>query len=72
MLSGALVWGGLAVALVGVALLGRCILTVRQIRGQDLPKAEFDARLRRMIALNAVAVGTGFFGIALMILGAVL
>jgi len=67
-----LTWTGLAVALSGVALLALCILKLRRLRAEAPEKAEFDRRVRGLIALNAGAVGTGFLGVALMIVGAVL
>lgn len=71
-MAGILTWGGLAVALGGVALLGLCIARLRRLRAESPEKAEFDRRIRGLVALNAAAVGTGFLGVAIMILGAVL
>lgn len=68
----ALIWGGAAVALGGVAVLAWCIREAMAIRRADLAEDEARRRLNRLVAYNMAAVGTAFLGLALMLAGVLL
>lgn len=66
----ALVALGFGLALLGMAGLVRCILVARRLRAA--PEAEARTRLRGLVLLNTVSLGTGFLGAALALVGFVL
>jgi hypothetical protein len=67
-----LVWLGAALAAFGAALLLRLVALARRVRRETLSAEEVQARFARLIALNFAAVGLGFFGAALLLLGLML
>jgi hypothetical protein len=69
---GTIVWLGLALTLTGIVLLVRCIMKARWLKRAEIDDARFQSEIRRLIPLNALAVATGFFGLAIMIVGALL
>ncbi|MGF1500218.1 MAG: hypothetical protein ACFBSD_00235 [Paracoccaceae bacterium] len=67
-----LVWIGIAMVAIGLAGLAHCVRTALRLR-RDPPAPEaLKAEMHRLMARNAGAVGTAFFGLALMLLGALL
>jgi hypothetical protein len=69
MLSNIFLYGGLAVALLGIGLLVRCILKASRIRASQIEPGRLEAELRGLILMNGAAVGIGFFGLAMMVVG---
>lgn len=65
----ALVWSGAALALVGVALLLRLVLTARRMRGETLTPEESQARLQTLVMLNFAGLGVGLLGLGLLLAG---
>ncbi|MBK0400448.1 hypothetical protein H0I76_14705 [Limibaculum sp. M0105] len=62
---------GIAIALAGIAMLVRCIQRASRIRASQFEPGALEAELRRLILMNGAAVGIGFFGLAVMVVGMV-
>ncbi|MEM1343903.1 MAG: hypothetical protein AAGI34_04890 [Pseudomonadota bacterium] len=67
-----LVWIGLALALAGLGGLGWCVLQALKLRRSQAEAEEIKRTMNRLVAANGASVGTAFFGLALMLLGAML
>lgn len=68
----ALIWGGAALALCGVAGLGYCVLRAIRARRAGLPDADMRAALQRVVAINMAAMGVSALGLALVVTGILL
>ena len=68
----ALIWGGTALTLVGIAGLGYCVLRTLKARKAGLPDAELRAELQRVVTLNLGALAVSALGLMLVVLGVVL
>lgn len=64
-----LIWGGAALTLVGVALLIWCIVTVARARRAGLSDATLKDRMRRVLAINMVALVASTIGLMSVVLG---
>ncbi|MEM9196287.1 MAG: hypothetical protein AAGD12_00400 [Pseudomonadota bacterium] len=67
-----LFWVGLALTLVGLAGLARCILIARGLRRDGIAEAEARARLQGLVALNLASVGLAAFGLAFLLVALIL
>ena len=67
----ALIWGGAALTLIGVVLLGWCVRLAAQARGMADQNAARTA-LNRVIAWNMAALGVAGIGLMAVIVGVVL
>lgn len=65
-----LIWGGAALAALGMALIIWCAVTVRAARGQG--DAALRARMARILPWNMAALAIATFGLLGVILGIVL
>lgn len=70
--TGLLVWIGAALAALGALLLLRLVALARRARREASSPEETQARFARLIALNFAAVGVGFFGVAILLVGLLL
>ncbi|MCV2880670.1 hypothetical protein [Actibacterium sp. XHP0104] len=68
----ALIWGGAAVSLIGLAGLMRCIMLALKAKRAGLPDAEMRARLQKIVALNMGALAVSAVGLMLVVLGIML
>jgi hypothetical protein len=68
----ALIWGGTALTLAGIAGLGYCVLRTLKARKAGLPDAELRLELQRVVALNLGALAVSALGLMLVVLGIVL
>ncbi|WP_372603693.1 hypothetical protein [Actibacterium sp.] len=68
----ALIWGGAAVSLIGLAGLMRCIMLAYKAKRANLPDDELRARLQKVVALNMGALGVSAVGLMLVIVGIML
>ncbi|MCL5776581.1 hypothetical protein M1105_06215 [Limibaculum sp. FT325] len=64
-----IVYAGIAIAVAGVLMLVRCIQRAARIRASQFEPGALEAELRRLILMNGAAVGIGFFGLAVMVVG---
>ncbi len=67
-LSTGLIWGGSALAVTGLLLLGWCILKALKIRsaGDDVDATE---RMQTLLAVNMGAVGIAAIGLGCVVMG---
>ena len=66
-----LIWGGSALAILGMAMLGWCIwraLAIRQIEDKDAAKSQFQT----LAAVNMAAVGIAAIGLGCVLVGIIL
>lgn len=64
-----LIWLGAALALVGVAALLWCVMTVARARRAGLDDAALRDRMRRVLAVNMGALGLSMIGLLLVVTG---
>lgn len=69
MIANIVIGVGIALAAAGILLLIRCIRRAAQLRASEIEPGRLEAELRGLILMNGAAVGIGFFGIAVMIVG---
>ena len=67
-----LLWGGAALAAIGIAGLAWCILRAARLRREETDAAETRRVLNGLVAANFASVGCAFLGLALMVAGALL
>lgn len=65
----ALIWGGVAVTLAGLAGLIWCILTVARARKAGLSDEALKARLQKVVALNLGALFLSVIGLMMVVVG---
>ncbi len=66
-----LVWGGSALAVLGIAMLGWCIwraLMIRKMEDNDAAKSQ----LQTLAAINMAAVGIAAIGLGCVVVGLIL
>jgi hypothetical protein len=68
----ALIWGGAALTLCGVAGLGYCVLRAIRARQSGLDDAAMRAELQRVVAINMGALGASALGLAAVVSGILL
>ncbi|WP_417263911.1 hypothetical protein [Celeribacter sp.] len=68
----ALIWGGVALTLAGVALLGYCILAALKAKKAGGTDEEIRARLQKVVALNLVALLISAMGLGAVTIGIIL
>lgn len=68
----ALVWIGAALAVLGLAGLGWCILAAARARREGLEGAAMEARLRRLVAVNLGALALSGLGLMMVVTGVLL
>lgn len=71
MLGAIITYTGIAIAVAGVLMLIRCIQRASRIRASEFEPGALEAELKRLILMNGAAVGIGFFGLAVMVVGMV-
>ena len=67
-----LIWGGAALTMLGVALLGWCVVTVMRARRAGLADAALKQKMRRVLAVNIAALGASTIGLMTVVLGILL
>ncbi len=67
-----LVWPGALVALIGVFWLIYCIRSAFKARAEGLDKAQMDARLQRLVAMNMGAMAISAIGLMMVTVGLLL
>ncbi|MHA6325562.1 hypothetical protein [Roseivivax sp. CAU 1753] len=65
----ALIWGGAAVSLMGLAGLVFCIVKVSKARRKALPDDQLRAELHKVVPLNLGALFLSVIGLMLVVLG---
>lgn len=68
----ALIWGGAAVTVAGLALILWCILATLQARRAGLDDAALRARMQRLVVVNLAALMLSALGLMMVVLGLVL
>ncbi|MBW6418069.1 hypothetical protein [Celeribacter sp. PS-C1] len=68
----ALIWGGVALTLAGVALLGYCIMAALKAKKAGGTDEEIRARLQKVVALNLVALLVSAMGLGAVTIGIIL
>ncbi|WP_417279349.1 hypothetical protein [Celeribacter sp.] len=68
----ALIWGGVALTLAGVALLGYCILAALKAKKAGGTDEDIRARLQKIVALNLVALLISAMGLGAVTIGIIL
>jgi hypothetical protein len=68
----ALIWGGAALTLAGIAGLGYCVLRAIRARRSGLDDAAMRAELQRVVAINLGALGVSALGLAAVVSGILL
>ncbi len=66
-----LIWGGSALAVLGIAMLGWCIwraLGIRKMEDKDAAKSQ----LQTLAAINMAAVGIAAIGLGCVLIGVIL
>ena len=63
---------GIALALVGLAGIGWCLLTASAIRNGELAEDAARRAMRRMNAVNMASVALAFMGLAIVAVGLIL
>lgn len=71
MLTSGLIWGGAALALVGIAMLGWCIRRALAVRG-EADEARAQQAMQSLVAINVAGVGIASIGLACVIVGVIL
>ncbi|HMO71903.1 MAG TPA: hypothetical protein PKC84_09735 [Paracoccaceae bacterium] len=67
-----LVWAGVAMTLLGVAGLARCVQLAYRVRKGNLPPDQARATLQKVVALNMGALGLSALGLAAVVAGILL
>mgnify|MGYP003650703649 FL=1 len=67
-----LVWIGAGLTLVGLVMIGYCIVSALRVRKAGLPDDQMRARLQRIVFLNMGALLLSAFGLMAVILGVML
>ncbi len=62
-----LLYAGVVLAILGLVGLGICMKIVLDLKKQNLPAEEMQNRMGTVIALNTASLGTGFIGLALVV-----
>ena len=70
-LTDGLIWGGSALALVGLVLLGWCIRRALALRGDSDAEAT-RTEMQRLVAINLAAVGIASIGLGCVTVGLIL
>jgi hypothetical protein len=65
----ALIWGGAALSLLGVAGLAYCILRAMRLRKAGLPEDAARVELQRLVTINLAAMGVSALGLMAVVLG---
>lgn len=68
----ALIWGGAALTLAGVAGLGYCVLRAMKAKKSGVDEAAMRAELQRVVAINMGALGASALGLAAVVSGILL
>ncbi|NIY80358.1 MAG: hypothetical protein HWE33_07440 [Rhodobacteraceae bacterium] len=68
----ALIWGGVALTLAGVALLGYCIMAALKAKKAGGTDEDIRARLQKVVALNLVALLISAMGLGAVTIGIIL
>lgn len=68
----AMVWAGAALTLVGVGVLGYCVLRALRARKSGLDDDAMRAELQRVVAINLAALGLSALGLAAVVAGILL
>lgn len=67
-----LVWVGAALTLVGVALIGLCVVMAVKSRKGDQDEAQAKARMQKVVALNMLALFISIIGLGAVSIGIIL
>ena len=67
-----LIWGGVAVTLASVVLLGWCVVLAVRVRRGGLPEAATRAALQRVLIWNMAALGIAAIGLMAVVIGVIL
>ena len=68
----ALIWGGAALTILGLAGLLGCIIVAARARSSGLEGVAMEARLRRLVALNLAALAVSALGLMCVVVGVLL
>lgn len=67
-----LIWAGAALTVVGLIMLGYCILRATRAKKSGLEDAAIRAELQRVAVINLAAVGVSALGLAAVVAGILL
>lgn len=67
-----LIWAGAALTVVGLIMLGYCILRATRAKKSGLEDAAIRAELQRVVVINLAAVGVSALGLAAVVAGILL
>jgi hypothetical protein len=68
----ALIWGGAALTILGLAGLIGCIVVAARAKSSGLEGVAMEARLRRLVALNLGALAISAIGLMCVVIGVLL
>lgn len=68
----ALIWGGTALTILGLAGLIGCIVVAARAKSSGLEGVAMEARLRRLVALNLGALAISAIGLMCVVIGVLL
>ena len=66
------IWGGAAVTLASVAMLGWCVVLAARVRRAGLDEAAKRAALQRVLIWNMAALGIAAIGLMAVVIGVIL
>ena len=67
-----LIWGGAAVTLISVAMLGWCVVLALRVRRAGLDEAATRAALQKVLIWNMAAIGLAAMGLMAVVTGVIL
>lgn len=67
-----LIWGGAALTVTGILMLGWCIVLAMRARKSGLPDDQIKAQLQRVVALNLGALALSGLGLMAVVMGVIL
>ena len=67
-----LIWGGAAVTLISVAMLGWCVVLALRVRRAALDEAATRAALQKVLIWNMAAIGLAAMGLMAVVTGVIL
>ena len=67
-----LIWGGTAVTLLGVVVLGGCAVAAARVSREGLDEEALKQRLAPLFAWNYAALGVALIGLMMVVVGLIL
>jgi len=68
----ALLWAGIGLSILGMALIVGCIFVVWRAKKAGLDETAMHAKLQRVVTLNLAAMGLAGLGLMMVLVGAIM